>query len=134
MGKHTSTLDVEKVNVMGSGVNDTPECHGVCHLSVEPDVLVGGEQKGQFGSNNSDDIAQHGYKNHASVEREDKTSSTRRPYRPGEAIECSQLLIGSLERERLSENKEWLWVAMNNALDCTTRRRRGQNGCHRISR
>jgi hypothetical protein len=39
----TSPLNIDEVDVVSGRVNHGPECHGICHLSVEPDVLVGGE-------------------------------------------------------------------------------------------
>ena len=38
-----SALDVDEVDVVGGGVDSRPESHRICDLTMEPDVLVGGE-------------------------------------------------------------------------------------------
>ena len=60
MLSHTGTLNVEEVDVVSSGVHHGPECHGVGNLPVEPNVLVGGEEPGNAGADNTDNVAQHG--------------------------------------------------------------------------
>ena len=81
---------------MGSGVNHRPKCHRIRYLSVEPDVLVGGEEPGDAGANDADDVAQHGDEDQATIEGKDETGTAGRPDGPGEADERGQLLVGSL--------------------------------------
>lgn len=67
---------------MGCSVNHCPKRHGIRNLSMEPDILVRGEEPCKFGANNTDDITEHGDQKQASIERKGETSTTRRPDRP----------------------------------------------------
>lgn len=99
----TGTLDIDEVDVVGGGMDHSPECHRIRHLSVEPDVLVGREQPSKLGSNDTDYVSQHGDEDHPSVKSKYKSRSTGTPYRELETIEGSQLLIGCLHRIQMSE-------------------------------
>ena len=99
--KHTGALNVEEINIMSGGVDHGPESHGVRDLSVEPDVLVGGEEPSETGADDTDDVPQHGHKDHGTIECEDKTSTSGRPDRPGQPVQGSQLLVSGLEGEPL---------------------------------
>ena len=96
--KHTGALNVEEINIMSGGVDHGPESHGVRDLSVEPDVLVGGEKPGHAGADNTDDVSQHGNENKASIEGKNEPSSSRRPDRPCQPVQGGQLLVGCLEK------------------------------------
>lgn len=96
MLSRTGTLNVEEVDVVSSGVDHGPECHGVGNLPVEPDVLVGGEEPGNAGADNTDNVAQHRDENQATIECEDQTSTPRRPYRPSERVQSRELSVGCL--------------------------------------
>ena len=98
VGKHTGTLNVEEVDIMSGGVDHGPERHGVGNLSVEPDVLVGGEKPGHAGADNADDVAQHGDENEAPIEGKNEPSSSRRPNRPCQPVQGGQLLVGCLQK------------------------------------
>ena len=81
---------------MSGGVDHGPESHRVGDLTVEPDVLVGGEEPGDAGANDTNDVAQHGDEDQATIEGKDETGTAGRPDGPGEAVESGQLLVGSL--------------------------------------
>ena len=89
MLSRTGTLNVEEVDVVSSGVDHGPECHGVGDLPVEPDVLVGGEEPGNAGADNTDNVAQHWHENETTIERKDETCTTRDPDRPSEGVQPS---------------------------------------------
>jgi hypothetical protein len=72
-------LDVDEVNVVSGSVDDSPEKHRISDLTMEPDILVGREGPGEFRTNDSDDIAQHGEQDETAVISQNETSSTRRP-------------------------------------------------------
>lgn len=96
MGTHTCALNVDEVNIVSGGMNHCPKSHGVCHLSMEPDVLIGGEQPGELGPDDADNVAQHGNEDHPPVESEYKSRSARAPHRELKTVEGSQFLIGRL--------------------------------------
>ena len=87
-------------------MNHSPECHRIRHLSVEPDVLVRGEQPCKLGSNDTDYVSQHGDEDHASIKSKYESCSTRTPYGELETVEGSQFLIGFLHRARISARNE----------------------------
>jgi len=100
------SLDIDEVDIMSSGVHHGPESHGVGDLTMEPDVLIGGEQPSQLGSYDLDDITQHGYEDHKPIECEDKSSTTGRPHRPFETVECGEFEIGGLTVPSICEEEE----------------------------
>jgi len=57
---------------------------------MEPDILVCREEPCKFGANDTDDIAEHGDQEQASIERKCETSTTGRPDRPFQSIKGSQ--------------------------------------------
>jgi hypothetical protein len=77
--KRTSSLDVDEVDIVGSGMYHGPECHGIGHLPMEPDVFIGREQPGELGTNDTDDVAKHWEEDETSVVGENKTSPTGCP-------------------------------------------------------
>jgi len=60
---------------------------------VEPDVFIGGEQPGELGTNDTDDIAKHWKENETSAIGEYETGPTRRPDRELEAIKDVEFLV-----------------------------------------
>ncbi len=92
LGTDLGPLDIDKVHVVGCGVDHSknasqyrwavqlstdeclrPESQRVCDLSMEPDVLVGREEPHHLGADNTDDVAQHGNKDHETVIAKDET-------------------------------------------------------------
>ena len=53
----TSALDIDKIDIVGSGVDHCPESQRVGDLSVEPNVLIRGEQPCKFGADDPNDVA-----------------------------------------------------------------------------
>lgn len=82
---------------MSGGVYHSPEGHGVRDLAMEPNVFVRREEPCEAGANDTDDIAQHGHQNHATVESKDKTCTTRSPYGPFETVQGSELVVRFLK-------------------------------------
>ena len=82
----TSAFDVDKVDVMGCGVNHCEKGHRVSDLTVEPDVFVGREEPGQLGTDDLDDVAKHGDEDHATIISQDETSATRAPDGEGKSV------------------------------------------------
>lgn len=81
---------------MRSGVHHSPERHLIRNLPVEPDVFVCGESPCQFGTNNSDDIPEHGEQNEATIIRKYKTSTTRNPDGVFQRVQTRKFLVDSL--------------------------------------
>lgn len=77
-------------------MNHGPEGHRVRDLTVEPDVLVGGEEPCELGADNTNDVAQHGHEDETAIEGEDETGSTRHPDRPCQAVERDELGVDCL--------------------------------------
>lgn len=67
-------------------VHHSPECHRISDLAMEPYVFVCREQPRKFGTDDFDDVPEHGDQDHASVESKDKTSTTGSPYRDPESV------------------------------------------------
>ena len=63
---------------------------------MEPDVFVCGEEPGQFWTDDTDDISEHGDEYHSTVKGEDETSTTRDPDGEFQGVQSSQLLVGFL--------------------------------------
>lgn len=91
-----SSLDVDKVDVVSSGMNHSPESHRVCDLTVEPDVLISGEEPSQARPNNADDVAEHREEDQTTIEGQDETSAAGCPNRPFEGVKRSQPCISCL--------------------------------------
>jgi len=81
-----SAFDVDKVDVVGCGVNHCEKGHGVSDLTVEPDVFVGREEPGQLGTDDLDDVAKHGDEDHATIISQDETSATGAPDGKGKCV------------------------------------------------
>jgi hypothetical protein len=66
---------------------------------VKPDVLISRKQPSHLGADDSDNIPQHGYDNHPSIESENKTRTSGNPDRESETIECSEFLVCLLDKQ-----------------------------------
>lgn len=82
------TLDIDEIDIVGSGVNHSPESHRVGNLSVEPDVFVGRECPGELGTNDTDKVAQHREKDKTTIVSQDETSTARAPDGEGKTVQC----------------------------------------------
>jgi hypothetical protein len=91
--KRTSTLDVDEVDVVSSGMHHGPKCHGVCHLSMEPDVFIGREQPRKLGTNDTNDVAKHREKDETTVVGENEASTARSPDREPETVQSGEFLV-----------------------------------------
>ena len=69
---------------------------------MEPDVLVGGEQPGQTGTNDTNDVTKHRYEDQTTVEGEDQTRPSGRPNGPFEAVQSSEFRIRFLRTRHVS--------------------------------
>lgn len=78
-GTDLATLDIDKVDIVSGGVDHCPECHRISDLTMEPNVFVGGEQPGQLGTDEADNVSQHGDEDEEAIDREYETSTTRDP-------------------------------------------------------
>ena len=63
---------------------------------MEPNVFIGGEEPGELGTDDTDDVAQHGQQNEAAVEGKDETSATGCPHRPFEGVQTSETSVSDL--------------------------------------
>jgi len=64
---------------------------------MEPDVLVSREQPSHMWSNDTDDVSQHWDQDEPSIQRQNKTSTTRHPYGEVERIETLKTSVRNLE-------------------------------------
>ena len=122
-GRRTGPLDVDKVDIVGRGVNHGPEGHRIGNLSVEPNVLIGREEPAEFRADEANNVAQHRDEDQASIESENETGTTRRPDRPFEGVEASKPSIGVLFP---CELRKWAMIGVN-APGCTNHIRRRRN-------
>jgi len=65
---------------------------------MEPNVFIGGEQPGELGTNDTDDIAKHWKENKTSGIGKHETGPTRRPDRELEAIQDVKFLVRCLTK------------------------------------
>lgn len=101
-----SALDVDKVDIVGRGVDHCEERHGISDLTVEPDVFVGREEPCQLGTDDFDDVAEHGHENHETVIGQDETSATGAPDGKGEGVETGQTVVGLLRVPPITKDSE----------------------------
>lgn len=66
----TTTFDIDKVDIMSSGMNHSPKRHGISDLTMEPNVLVCREQPSHTWTNDTDDIPEHGDENEETIDGE----------------------------------------------------------------
>ena len=59
LGAHLRPLDIEEVDVVGSGVHSRPDEQAVRHLAMEPLALIKW-QPSDFGSDIAEDVPAHG--------------------------------------------------------------------------
>lgn len=101
-----SAFDVDKVDIMGRGVDHCEKGHGVSNLTMEPDVFVGREEPGQLGTDDLDDIAKHGNEDHATIISQDETSATGTPDGEGKGVETSETSVGCLRIPPITKDTE----------------------------
>jgi hypothetical protein len=89
----TATFDIDKVDVVSSGVDHSPESHRIGDLTVEPDILVGGEKPSHMRADDTDNVSKHGHENEHAIEAQDETSSTGGPHGELEGVEPGQFSI-----------------------------------------
>ena len=124
----TGALDVDKIDIVGGCVDHGPECHRVGDLTVEPDVFVGGEEPGELGTDDTDDVAQHGEQNEAAIEGEDETGATGYPDGVFEGVQASKTSISEL----LASEKPA--TSTRSAPESTIHMQTRINGCRRRAR
>lgn len=128
----TGALDVDEVDVVRRGVHHCPERHGIGHLSMEPDVLVRGEQPSELGTDDADDVAEHGEEDKATIVSENETSAARSPDGKLETVQGSQLLVSELKKESQFA-KTHSPEKPKNIPDCTTHRQTKNSGIRRTT-
>lgn len=101
-----SSLDVNKVDIMSSSVDHGPEGHGICDLSMEPDVFVGREEPSELGTEDTDDISKHWDEDQTSIESQDKTGTTRDPDGESKSVQTCQPGIGELTVPSITKKEE----------------------------
>jgi hypothetical protein len=65
---------------------------------MEPNVFIGGEQPGELGTDDTDDIAKHRKENKTTGIGQSETGPTRRPDREREAIQSVEFLVRFLTK------------------------------------
>lgn len=83
-----------------------PKCHGVSHLSMEPDVFIGREQPRKFWTDNTNDVAKHREEDETTVVGENEASTARGPDGELETIQSSEFRVFFLENEEVNR-AEW---------------------------
>lgn len=63
---------------------------------MEPNIFVRGEQPSKLGTNDANDVSQHGDENKATVKGKNKASTTRSPNRVPESVQSCQPLVDIL--------------------------------------
>lgn len=85
-------LDIEEVDIMGSGMDNGEEEQAICNLSMEPLRLVQ-RQPSNLGSHNTQDGPAHRKQYQAAIIGENQTSTTRNPDRVFKAVEKGQTRV-----------------------------------------
>ena len=75
----TAPLDIHEVDIVGGSVDHGPKGHRVGDLTVEPDVLIGGEKPGELWSDETNNVSQHWDKDEATIVGEDKPCASGSP-------------------------------------------------------
>lgn len=95
------TLNVDEVDIVGGGVHDGPENHGISDLTMEPNVLIGGEKPCKPWANDTDDVAQHWEENKTAIVSKNETCTARDPDGIRERVEGAQVwVIGLCQSQR----------------------------------
>jgi hypothetical protein len=63
----TGAFNVDEIHVVSGSVDHCPESHRISHLTVEPDVLISREEPCQLGSNDSNEVTEHGNEDEAAI-------------------------------------------------------------------
>lgn len=101
-----TSLDIDKVDIMGGGMDHGPKCKGISHLAMEPNVLVGGEQPSHLWTNDTEDIPQHGDQNEESINGEYKTCTTGYPDGEMKSIKTFETGIGVLRVPSIGKDSD----------------------------
>ena len=101
-----TALDVDKVHIVGSGVDHTPECHGISDLTMEPDVFIRREEPGELGTNDTDHVAKHRDQDKTTIESENETGTTGDPDRESQGVETGELCVRVLRVPTICENSD----------------------------
>lgn len=57
MEQLTGNFDVDKIDVVSSGMDHRPKCHGICHLTMEPYAFIDRKEPLQRRSNDTENVA-----------------------------------------------------------------------------
>lgn len=100
-----ASLDVNKIHIVGRSVDRGPERHRVGHLFMEPDIFVDREEVTQPWADDTDNVAKQGDEDQASIESENKASTTRDPDGVLESIKGREPMIGILRPPAVDKEK-----------------------------
>jgi len=101
-----SSLDVQEVDIMGSGVHHSPERHLICNLPVEPNVLIRGERPSKFGPDDTDNIPEHREQDETTIVCKHKTGTARTPDGPLEGVQTRKFLVCCLTVPTIRKEKD----------------------------
>lgn len=109
----TAPLDIDEVDVVGGSVDHCPKGHRVGDLTVEPNVLIGGEKPGELWSDHTNDVPQHWEEDEATIIGEHEPCASRRPDGDLQGVEAGKFGVGCLWKQRLvilagNDCKWWL--------------------------
>jgi hypothetical protein len=86
---------------MCSSVDHCPKGHRVGDLTVEPDVLIGGEEPGEPWSEYANEVPQHWEEDEAAIESEDEPRTSRGPNGILQGVEARKYGVDFLWKRRL---------------------------------
>lgn len=101
-----ATLDVDKVDIVGSSVDHCPESHRVRDLTMEPNVLICGEEPSHVRANDPDNVPEHGDEDEEAIETQDETSTPRSPHGEFERVETCKSGICHLGVPSIGKSSE----------------------------
>jgi hypothetical protein len=110
-------------------VDHGPKGHRVCHLSVEPEVLIGGEEPREPGAKDANDIAEHRDQDKATIKREDEASTPRCPDGKLEGVQGRQPCVHVLMAPKPTKKGG---LRSGHIPGCTSHKQREQNEHRRI--
>jgi hypothetical protein len=73
---------------------------------MEPDVLVGGEEPSELGTDDTDDVSKHWNEDQTSIEGQDKTSTARDPDGETKGVQTCEPGIGELTVPSITNPEE----------------------------
>lgn len=92
----TAPLDIDEVDVVGGGVDHCPKSHRVGDLTVEPDVLIGGEKPSELWSDYANNVSQHREEDEAAIVSEDEPRASRGPNGELQGVEARKCGVDCL--------------------------------------